>query len=226
MFLISLGALVIISVPIVLGGSLPGDMRVLLAAMSIRNPALTQIISILTFMGSAIPTIVLCAGLTLLEWRNTSRAPRSSPRSGTTGGTSSTIQSLWRAAWPLIAYGGAMVTNITMRLMIERLPPRVDSIQTLLPELQAGFQRFAYPSGHAVTVLVAYGALAIIALRQSRGRIAALLFAIIVITGVGFGRLYLGVHWPSDVLAGYIVAIIWLITALGITRQSLRTKTA
>jgi len=133
---------------------------------------------------------------------------------------------MWRAAWPLIAYGGAMVTNITMRLLIERLPPRVDSIQTLLPELQAGFQRFAYPSGHAVTVFVAYGAIAIIARRQSRLCIAALLFAIIIIAGVGFGRLYLGVHWPSDVLAGYIVAIIWLITALGITRQSLRTKTA
>ena len=119
-----------------------------------------------------------------------------------------------------------MVTNITMRLLIERLPPCVDSIQTPLPELQAGFQRFAYPSGHAVTVFVAYGAIAIIAWRQSRLCIAALLFAVIVIAGVGFGRLYLGVHWPSDVLAGYIVAIIWLITALGITHQSLRTKTA
>jgi membrane-associated phospholipid phosphatase len=220
--LISLAVLVIISVPIVSGGSLPGDMRVLLAAMSFRNSTLTQVISILTFMGSAVPTVILCAGLALVE----SRWMKRSQHRGIVGDTGSFMRWWWPAAWPLIAYGGALVTNIVMRVLIGRLPPQVDHIAIFLPELQADFQRFGYPSGHAVTVVVAYGAMAITARHQSILSRTALIFAVVVIFGVGFGRLYLGVHWPSDVLAGYIVAAIWLLAALIVTRHDISAKVA
>jgi undecaprenyl-diphosphatase len=34
--------------------------------------------------------------------------------------------------------------------------------------------------------------------------------AVVLIAGIGFSRIYLGVHWPSDVLAGYAAALIWM----------------
>ena len=118
-----------------------------------------------------------------------------------------------QAAWPLVAFVGAQGTNIVLRICIARMRPDVDYISHLLPEIQADFQRFCYPSGHAGAALVAYLALARVTWRIPYVRWMTLSFAVLVIAGVGFGRVYLGVHWPSDVLAGYVLGSLWLVIA-------------
>jgi undecaprenyl-diphosphatase len=123
---------------------------------------------------------------------------------------------LLRASWPAIAYLGMLVCNIIMRTVIARLPPQVDTIPNLLPEIQTDFQRFSFPSGHAGSIVVAYLSLAIITRRVQAIRWLTLIAAIILIFGVGFGRVYLGVHWPSDVAAGLLLGIVWLAIAYGI----------
>ena len=77
---------------------------------------------------------------------------------------------------------------------------------------------FSFPSGHAVASAAFYPLLGCVVLRRRRaaarvGCATGALFALFV----GFGRLYLGVHWPSDVLAGWLLgfaqsapAIAWL----------------
>ena len=118
------------------------------------------------------------------------------------------------AAWPLIAYFGALACNIAMRIAIGRLRPGVEYIPHGLPELQADFQRFSYPSGHAGAAVIAFVALASLSGQRPLTRRSAVLAALLVIAGAGFGRVYLGVHWPSDVLAGYLLAVGWLCLGL------------
>jgi undecaprenyl-diphosphatase len=73
----------------------------------------------------------------------------------------------------------------------------------------------SFPSGHAMMSMVIYGFLGYVLAKQFpqwRGRIFT--FTAILITAIGFSRLYLGVHWPTDVVAGYAVGLMWLIVCI------------
>ncbi|MFG2972771.1 phosphatase PAP2 family protein [Streptomyces sp. NPDC048331] len=78
-------------------------------------------------------------------------------------------------------------------------------------------QYAAYPSGHAMTATVVCGLLLWLLPRPLPGVrvVAAWTVAAVSVLGVGFTRVYLGVHWPSDVLAGWLlgVALVALVTS-------------
>ena len=70
----------------------------------------------------------------------------------------------------------------------------------------------SFPSGHAMSATVVYGTVAYLLARlQKHGwaRALTLLFAVVMIALICFTRLYLGVHYPSDVLGGIIVGLAW-----------------
>lgn len=72
---------------------------------------------------------------------------------------------------------------------------------------------YSFPSGHALISLCFYGLLAgIISLQWGKRwqRILTWALAVLAIGTIGFSRIYLGVHWPSDVLAGYLAALMWM----------------
>lgn len=76
---------------------------------------------------------------------------------------------------------------------------------------------FTYPSGHAMNNLVLYGMLAFFSYRLTRSKKLSILLAILAaiwIGLIGFSRIYLGVHYPSDVAAGYLAGFWWLVTVL------------
>jgi len=82
------------------------------------------------------------------------------------------------------------------------------------PDLWASSDRpmdYSYPSGHAMSAISFYGLLAADITRclSVPLEITATLAAILTL-GVGFSRVYLGVHWPTDVLSGWIAGGIWL----------------
>ncbi len=75
---------------------------------------------------------------------------------------------------------------------------------------------YAFPSGHALASWCFYGAVALIFSRHfgsRRLRMAAWVLAILTIVAIGFSRIYLGVHYPTDVIGGYIVGAAWMIVA-------------
>ncbi|WP_037968793.1 phosphatase PAP2 family protein [Streptomyces sp. SS] len=92
----------------------------------------------------------------------------------------------------------------------------------------------AFPSGHAMTATVTCGLLLwVLALHwraEWRGWAALACAAVVSVVGVGWTRVYLGVHWPSDVLGGWLLG--WFCVALAILtyrwseRRPARTATA
>ncbi len=78
---------------------------------------------------------------------------------------------------------------------------------------EVGAHGFSFPSGHATLAAAGYGALAVVVVRQYPRRlvrVAVWTAAVAAAAAVGFARLYLGVHWMTDVLAGWLLAAICL----------------
>jgi membrane-associated phospholipid phosphatase len=119
---------------------------------------------------------------------------------------------LWRkqrrtdAVFVALAFVGAQVLSSGMKLGFRRDRP-------FFPDPLATEHTYSFPSGHALVSLTVYGALALLLARElsSNGR-RALLFAgaAVLVLAIGFSRLYLGVHFLSDVLAGFAAGIAWL----------------
>ena len=82
---------------------------------------------------------------------------------------------------------------------------------------------FSYPSGHALGSVVIYGFLSYVFARlypRFAGAIYA--FAAFMILSIGFSRLYLGVHWPTDILAGYGIGFLWITACISLLRLQSR----
>ena len=75
----------------------------------------------------------------------------------------------------------------------------------------------SFPSGHVALMLAVYGLLAWLWARSTRStaeRAAAVLLLALLLLTVGWARLRLGSHWPSDVVAGYVIGAAWLTTVV------------
>jgi undecaprenyl-diphosphatase len=84
------------------------------------------------------------------------------------------------------------------------------------PEAFFGFpnpETYSFPSGHAITACCFWGVLAAILAARSRSpwvKAGLWASASVLAALVGFSRVYLGVHYPTDVLAGYALAVVWV----------------
>lgn len=109
-------------------------------------------------------------------------------------------------AWFLaIAFATGSAVSSILKLFIER--PR--------PDLVEQFDRVftpSFPSGHAMVSMLTYLTLAAVVVRlckTRRLRIFVLIAATTLSLAIGVSRVYLGVHWPSDVIAGWSIGIAW-----------------
>jgi undecaprenyl-diphosphatase len=86
---------------------------------------------------------------------------------------------------------------------------------------------FSFPSGHATIAIAFYGFLAYILIRNAKNwknKINIFFASFIVILLIGFSRLYLGVHYLSDVWGGYLAGAIWLIIAMSLSEYLIFKK--
>ncbi len=85
----------------------------------------------------------------------------------------------------------------------------------------------SFPSAHAVSAMVFYGSLVWVFWPKTKNlsqKLTLLTSGLFIILLIGFSRLYLGVHYLSDVLAGYLVGLIWLIMSFYINKLWLNAK--
>jgi membrane-associated phospholipid phosphatase len=113
------------------------------------------------------------------------------------------------------ACAGGTALNIGLKLAFGKLRPQLWT--QLISETSSSF-----PSGHSLGSLVIYGFLAYLLATEFR-RFALVIngVACALILAIGFSRLYLGVHWLTDVIAGYLVGFLWLITCILILKHNL-----
>jgi undecaprenyl-diphosphatase len=106
----------------------------------------------------------------------------------------------------VVAAAGGEVLEIVLKLSFHRPRP--------IPffGLSAPFT-WSFPSGHAIAACTLYGTLAWLLSARAPGprqRLALWLAAAAMVASIGFSRVYLGFHYPTDVLAGYAVGVAWL----------------
>ncbi|WP_156094755.1 phosphatase PAP2 family protein [Nocardia lijiangensis] len=107
------------------------------------------------------------------------------------------------------ALGSGLIVVIAKRLVGRERPPVADRL--------AVEHSLSYPSGHSTGTFVVVGIVAIVLipkLRQPVARAGAALLAVLFVATVGVSRVYLGVHWPTDVLAGWAIGALWILLCL------------
>jgi membrane-associated phospholipid phosphatase len=119
---------------------------------------------------------------------------------------------LWRrrertdGVFVAFAFLGAQVLSSAMKLGFRRERP-------FFPDPLATESTFSFPSGHALVSLAVYGSIALVLarrLRRRRDRIVLFGATGLLVLAIGFSRLYLGVHFLSDVLAGFAAGAAWV----------------
>ncbi|ROP54822.1 MULTISPECIES: phosphatase PAP2 family protein [unclassified Streptomyces] len=116
----------------------------------------------------------------------------------------------WSAVW--LAAGVAAAT-----LVQQSVKAAVDRPRPVWPDPVDSAHYAAFPSGHAMTATVVCGLLLWLLHRRGAGRVlwwTAVAAALVSVGGVGLTRVWLGVHWPSDVLGGWLLGA--LIAALAV----------
>lgn len=159
------------------------DRTILLWIHQFANPTLDRIMLNVTRLGNP-STVVLIASsaLVILWWRRYRQEAK---------------------IFLLDCLGGAIL-SYGLKLAFSK--PRPQLWKLLISE-----KSYSYPSGHALGSMVLYGFLAYL-LGTHYPKYARVFYSIaaILIAAIGLSRLYLGVHWPTDIMAGYGVGFLWI----------------
>lgn len=173
------------------------DSHVLDIMGNLRNPVLSKIMLFITYMGNweNITILFIIISIILI------------------------ILGKWRYLYSLIiSLVSAEIFIYTLKNLIGRQRPPVTSALILLKD-------FSFPSGHSYIAIAFYGLVVYYIfdiLTNKILRILIIAFGFILIAALGFSRIYLGVHWPSDVLAGFAASaafITMIITFLEIREK-------
>jgi len=162
-----------------------GGARDDLHALALRSDGLVSTLKVLSTIGSALVYVPLFAAVAAwLAWWQ--RLPR-------------------LAAFVVVTTAGSTLLNGLVKLAVDRARPVLDD-----PVAHAAGMSF--PSGHAQSAIVAASVLLLVFLPLLRGawRWVAVGAAVVFVLAIGFARVTLGVHYVSDVLAGYVLGAAWV----------------
>lgn len=109
------------------------------------------------------------------------------------------------ALFVVVTMVGSSLLNSAVKLFVDRARP-------VLPDPVAHANGMSFPSGHAQTAMVTVSVLLLVFIPSlgPRGRRVAVFAAVLWVLAIGFARVSLGVHYVSDVLAGYVLGAAWV----------------
>jgi membrane-associated phospholipid phosphatase len=172
---------------------LAGDIRILHYIHSHFSPRLSDLFLAATNVGSALGIVVMTAILIAALVYRKKYLP---------------------AAVLLFSVAGSSTANLIIKLLFKRQRPSL--WHSIIHE-----QSFSFPSGHAMASSALVFSLIFISWR-TRFRWPVVVLGSAFMLAVGLSRLYFGVHYPSDVLAGWLASLIWVvIVAVTLTRPGL-----
>ena len=117
------------------------------------------------------------------------------------------------------AWGGAILLYTLTKYFVHRPRPPRDIWLTDVGHTTS------FPSGHATQSLATFLALALVgAAAMSKAPWPGRLVALTLAAGVGWSRVYLGVHWSSDVVAGWLIATAWFTLVVLLARSAIRIE--
>jgi undecaprenyl-diphosphatase len=163
----------------------------------LASPPLTQAMTAISLLGYGILIAELVLALALflyLRWRHA-------------------------AGWLAVSMAGALALDLALKYAFHRPRPQ--------PFFGAQLHSYSFPSGHALCSFCFYAVLAGLIADRVRSfalRIAVGVAAAALVIAIGMSRIYLGMHYPSDVIAGYLAAAMWVATLLVLDRWRVRRK--
>jgi undecaprenyl-diphosphatase len=167
----------------------PGDLCLTLWLQSFNNHFILSIMRCISFIFGGWFAALIVVAIGIIVWRRIGR-----------------LEAI------MIPVGGLItLVNMALKLAVNRPRPSADLVHVLSHEQGSGF-----PSGHAFFAILILGLAAYficINLKNRVLRILVLAGLIALILLIGTSRVYLGVHWPSDVIGGYLIGGVFL-TAL------------
>lgn len=184
------------------GATRAADQRVAAAFAGLWNPSLQLVMQGIAVLGSLELTLLIALGLLVYLWRS----------------------GFARESWVLLAFPAVLLVELAYRRLVFQPPPLPFSHPDA-PSVTGLFNLTervpnSFPSGHMLRAVLVWGLLAFVVRRLAPPGLArqvALPAAGVIIAAVAFNRLYLGVHWQSDVLGGLLLgglalaaAIAWL----------------
>ncbi len=162
------------------------DSKITEYIISFRNPGLNNFLQFITEVGDFHGYLVmafLCTIIFYVKFRN------------------------WRFVLEMIFVSiVAGLSNVALKQVINRARPDAEHLVSVAT--------LSYPSGHAMSAIAFYGFLIYLVYNfklKAWLKFSLILLFVFLILAIGFSRIYLGVHYPSDVAGGYIAGFIWVI---------------
>jgi membrane-associated phospholipid phosphatase len=165
------------------------DLRIINLVATLRTPLLDQIMYVVTFLGNA-QTIVVLTALAALVALIAGR-----PRDA--------------VLLVLAVIAGALFFEL-VKLLVHRPRPPLEDARIV----QGGF---SFPSGHSTLSATFYGTVAYLLIRglaREWQKVLVGVAAAVLVLAIGVSRIYLGVHYPSDVLAGWAAGALWVVLVI------------
>lgn len=154
--------------------------------ISFRNPSLTTFFKFVTDIGDVTGYLIVLILFVLLSWR--------------------IIKSWKYVLQSVVVLVLATLSNMALKRFVDRARPGIEHLVTV--------KTLSYPSGHAMGAMAFFGFLIYLISKLRINRIfkySLMVLVALLILSIGISRIYLGVHYPSDVAGGFIAGFIWVV---------------
>ncbi|WP_244364300.1 phosphatase PAP2 family protein [Paenibacillus cellulositrophicus] len=165
------------------------DQSIIYAVQGMENEGLTRIMKGFTFLGSSLVATLLSVIAFLFLWL--------------------VLRHRKELLMFLLSVGGSEIWNIIIKNWMHRQRPNTHRLIEI--------SGFSFPSGHSMAAFALYGTLTYLLWRHIpalAGRIAMIVIGVALTLLIGISRIYLGVHYPSDVFGGYLASATWLMLSI------------